>query len=133
MKKLILCGEPLTQDLISTWASKLDLVNGYGPSETTVWATKAAIPPGGNHRNIGKPLKTISVVILQDGTLQIAPYGAIGELCISGPQLARGYLKRPDINDKVFIQYQGRRLYRTGDLARWLPDGQLECFGRKDR
>jgi non-ribosomal peptide synthetase component F len=108
-------------------------MNAYGPTETAVVAAMCDMPVGGNPRVVGKLFKTVSGVILEKSGDRLVPFGGIGELCLSGPQLARGYHKRPEINEKAFIDFQGERLYRTGDLMRWCPDGQLECFGRKDQ
>ncbi|TDL26481.1 nonribosomal peptide synthase [Rickenella mellea] len=132
VRKIVVGGEAMTVDIIFKWASKLSLMNAYGPTETTVVAAMFDMPVGGNPRIVGKLFKTVSGVILEKSGDRLVPFGGIGELCLSGPQLARGYHKRPEINEKAFINFQGERLYRTGDLMRWCPDGELECFGRKD-
>lgn len=83
---------------------------------------------------IGRPVGNSTAYILnQWGMLQ--PVGAVGELCVGGDGVARGYLRRPDLTKEKFVQnpfVPGDRLYRTGDLARWLPDGTIEYVGRID-
>jgi acyl-CoA synthetase (AMP-forming)/AMP-acid ligase II len=88
--------------------------------------------PDSSPNIVGRPFNTASAIILQPDGLRVSSYGAIGELCVTGPQLVKRYLKRPDETEKASINHRGGRIYRTGDLARWLPNGQLELFGRKD-
>jgi acyl-coenzyme A synthetase/AMP-(fatty) acid ligase/acyl carrier protein len=115
------------------------LINGYGPTESTTFATCYSIPPGMDGESsipIGRPIANTRVYIL-DGHLQPVPVGVPGELCIGGDGLARGYLNRPDLTVEKFIpdpfaNDPGFRLYRTGDLARYLPDGTIEFLGRID-
>ena len=87
--------------------------------------------------NIGEPLSTVSVFILEYSgtpehqTSRILPVGQIGELAVGGHQLAQGYLNRPEQTKTAFIELPGHgQVYRTGDRARLLPDGRLECLGR---
>lgn len=111
------------------------LLNGYGPTECSVYTT--FFPVDRNYENIpiGKPLPNYSVFILdRHGNAQ--PVGAPGELCVGGVALARGYLNRPEKTAEVFVDnpvLPGRRMYRTGDLACWLPDGNIQYLGRMDR
>ncbi|NJL59828.1 MAG: amino acid adenylation domain-containing protein [Desulfobacteraceae bacterium] len=84
--------------------------------------------------NIGKPLMNESVLVLSQDR-QLVPFGVVGELCIGGDGLARGYYQRPDLTEDRFISHPfkpGQRIYRTGDLGRWLADGNIECLGRTD-
>ncbi len=114
----------------------LQIYNNYGPTENTVVTSyynckdifKENIP-------IGKPIDNTEVYILSEN-LVLQPIGVIGELCISGIGLSRGYFGRPKLTQEKFIEHpfeEGRRLYKTGDIARWLPDGNLEFVGRKDQ
>ncbi|ATO50304.1 non-ribosomal peptide synthetase [Brevibacillus laterosporus DSM 25] len=113
------------------------LVNGYGPTETTVFATTYTVDERIKEWGIipiGRPLHNTTVHILSSED-KLQPIGVIGELCVSGEGLARGYLNLPDLTMERFVEnpfVPGERMYRTGDLARWLPDGVLEYVGRKD-
>lgn len=91
--------------------------------------TVSKVQPDGSLNSIGRPLKYVTAVILppDGGSLQPVPCGDVGELCVRGPQLAKGYLNRPEQTDMAFIRDEdGEPLYRTGDLARWMDDGNLE-------
>jgi len=112
------------------------LINNYGPTENTVISTYGVVPPAehvGELPTIGRPLPGTTVEVL-DAELQ--PCDA-GEIYLGGPQLARGYLGRPDLTAERFVAHPrpghpGERLYRTGDLARRRADGEIEFIGRAD-
>jgi amino acid adenylation domain-containing protein len=111
------------------------LSNLYGPTEATVDVTYFDCPTQGDFEKIpiGKPIDNTRIHILQDGR-QI-PVGEVGELCIAGVGLARGYLNNERLTAERFVELGppvGERVYRTGDLARWLPDGNIEYLGRED-
>ncbi|MED1518741.1 amino acid adenylation domain-containing protein [Bacillus safensis] len=114
------------------------LINVYGPTESTVFATYYSVdeaPPIEAYSiPIGKPINQTGAYILsQQGQLQ--PIGMVGELCLSGKGLAKGYLNRPDLTKEAFITHPfaaGERLYRTGDLAYFRADGLIEYAGRVD-
>lgn len=106
------------------------LVNLYGPTETTVWSTAADLT-GDGPVTIGRPLANTTAYVL-DARLRALPYGVVGELCLGGAGVARGYLGRPELTAARFVDTQWGRLYRTGDRVRRLPDGSLEFHGRAD-
>ena len=135
-------GERMLPERAALWrrvAPHAVLHNAYGPTETTVHVTRYRIPDGYDDSAtavpIGRPIPTARAYIL-DRAGDLAPLGAPGELCIGGPQLAQGYLNRPELTAERFVPnpfVAGERLYRTGDLARWRGDGNLEYLGRLDR
>jgi amino acid adenylation domain-containing protein len=114
------------------------LVNGYGPTETTTFAAYFDCTPASvaelDRIPIGFPLQATSLSIL-DSDLQPIEPGTFGELCVGGPGVALGYLRRPDLTAERFVTHPGtgQRVYRTGDLARLLPSGAYEVAGRRDR
>ncbi|MEM9822265.1 MAG: amino acid adenylation domain-containing protein, partial [Bacteroidota bacterium] len=111
--------------------------NLYGPTETTIWSTCKRLVAT-EKVNVGKPIGNTQIYILDtsdDHSPNLLPRGVVGELCIAGDGLARGYWNRPDLTAEKFIQnpfsnHPSDRIYRTGDLARWLPNGEIECLGR---
>ena len=109
------------------------LINGYGPTECTTFATTYPIPrelPDELRAiPIGKPIGETSLHVLDDAGNDVAA-GDIGELYIGGTGVARGYLNRPELTAERFVA-RGTR-YRTGDLVHWLPDGNLAFIGRVD-
>ncbi|MBV8992366.1 MAG: AMP-binding protein, partial [Pseudonocardiales bacterium] len=114
------------------------VVDGYGPTETTTFATSYRIStsePVPEVIPIGQPLEGIQVYVL-DRDLNIVPMGARGELYIAGAGLARGYLNRGGLTAERFVANPfggpGSRMYRTGDVVRWTAEGQLEYLGRVD-
>ncbi|WP_173267732.1 non-ribosomal peptide synthetase, partial [Streptomyces pacificus] len=116
---------------------RLELVNCWGPTETTTFSvcgafTRQTLPSG--PLPLGRPLANTEVWVLDDAGLPV-PVGSPGELCVSGPCLARGYLGDPALTADRFVphpQVPGTRLYRTGDRGRWSADGRVEFLGRTD-
>jgi amino acid adenylation domain-containing protein len=116
----------------------LRLVNGYGPSECTVFTNCHVVPRGfgGATVPIGAPVGDRRVYVL-DRLLSPVPAGVPGELYVGGPSVARGYLGRAALTAERFVPdafagEPGARLYRTGDRVRWLGDGNVEFLGRAD-
>ncbi len=106
-----------------------NLVNGYGPTETTTFACCHRITAvKGNRVPIGRPIANTDAYILDP---QLAP-AAEGELHIGGPGVALGYLGQSALTAERFIETPFGRLYKTGDLARWRPDGTIDYLGRID-
>jgi amino acid adenylation domain-containing protein/thioester reductase-like protein len=133
---LVLAGEAAAPRLIRQWAGGRTVIDAYGPTETTVCATMTDRLSGTEHTvPIGTPVHNAAVYVLDD-RLRLAPRGTTGELYVTGPALARGYLARPDLTAARFVAdpygRPGERMYRTGDLARWNARGQLEYAGRTD-
>ncbi|WP_256756847.1 non-ribosomal peptide synthetase [Cohnella sp. WQ 127256] len=139
LRAVITAGSSSTADLLAKWRSKVQYVNAYGPTETTICATVWTAPPAGDSSEstsvpIGIPIPNAQAYIVNEHD-QLQPVGVPGELCIGGAGLARGYLHRPDLTEKQFVSnpfVSGTRMYRTGDQAKWLPDGTIEYVGRMD-
>ena len=117
---------------------KVALRNIYGPTEAAVWITSAAVidAPGGSTAPIGRPYPGSGAWVVTARGRLAAPQ-AVGELWLTGAQLADGYVGDKLATDEKFTMLRLpdgslERAYRTGDLARWLPDGTLECLGRID-
>ncbi|MFT5759604.1 MAG: acyl carrier protein, partial [Alteromonadaceae bacterium] len=123
---------------------KVQFINHYGPSETTVGAAVYPVQREqtftGGSIPFGKPINNVEVYVL-DAQGNLLPHGISGELYIGGAGLARGYLNQNDLTREKFVPnpfydiniFSSKRLYKTGDLVRWLPDGNLEFVGRIDR
>jgi amino acid adenylation domain-containing protein len=133
-----LCGgEALPTDLAAALVDCTgELWNMYGPTETTIWSTVGRVSDATETITIGRPIANTQTFILETSG-QLAPVGVVGELCIGGEGVARGYRKRPDLTAEKFVPVKlpdGRtvRVYRTGDLARFRGDGELELLGRRD-
>ncbi|KAF4547717.1 AMP-binding enzyme 2 [Elsinoe fawcettii] len=133
LRTLLVCGEPITPHVTDVWASSIEVFNGYGPTEATILMTVAKVLPGTNLKSIGRPLKHVTAMILSEDGTEIKSDGEVGELCVTGDQVAMGYHNRPDVTAKAFQRLaNGTVVYRTGDLARLLADGEIECLGRRD-
>ncbi|KAF1821211.1 putative nonribosomal peptide synthase [Dissoconium aciculare CBS 342.82] len=132
VRGIYLAGEQVTQDLVEKWTPYCKVMNCYGPTEASILVAAGEITAGSSSRIIGAPLRHCSGMILERDGTSMVPFGAVGELCFGGFQLAREYLNRPDATAKAFINLEGRRIYRTGDLACWTADGRIECLGRMD-
>ncbi|QDY84671.1 amino acid adenylation domain-containing protein [Paenibacillus polymyxa] len=131
---LIAGGEACSMDIVEKWSEGRTFVNAYGPTEGTVCATAAILDQKSSRITIGRPVVNTEVYIV-DEHHHMQPIGVPGELCISGPGLARGYLHRPELSREKFVLNPFReqqRMYKTGDLARWLPNGEIEYLGRID-
>lgn len=133
--QLMVGGEVCSQKLAAEWSQGRSFYNGYGPTESTVWAT-CALVDGSCTPPIGKPVANTQAYIL-DKCQNPLPIGMAGELCIGGDGVARGYLNRPELTAERFIPNpfpgtSGERLYRSGDLVRYRNDGQIEFLGRID-
>ncbi len=128
LKHLSVGGEKLAT--IAPPANYL-LHNAYGPTECTIFTTTYPIHEQEKNIPIGKPLDNFRLFIV-DKDLHRVPVGATGELLVSGPQVSRGYLNRPNKTAETYIDWNGLRCYRTGDVVRYLSDGNIQFVGRQD-
>ncbi|MEA2693836.1 MAG: hypothetical protein QOJ16_3223, partial [Acidobacteriota bacterium] len=132
-------GEACSGELAARWASTPGgrrLLNCYGPTEASIFATAEICGGDGAAPPIGRPVAGVAAYVV-DARLLPAALGVAGELALGGLGLARGYLDRPARTAERFVPdpwsaRPGARLYRTGDLARRRPDGRLEFLGRAD-
>ncbi|MFC6011007.1 amino acid adenylation domain-containing protein [Nocardia lasii] len=139
LRVLAVAGEAATPELIEKWSAGRRMVNLYGPTEFSIWATGPAELVAGEPVTIGGPVRGAALVVL-DGWLRPVPVGIAGELYLAGPALARGYFNRFEMTASRFVANPygaaGERMYRTGDMVRWVTgnDGTLalEYLGRSD-
>jgi amino acid adenylation domain-containing protein len=141
LKYIIFAGEALAPSRLREWKQgypETKLINMYGITETTVHVTYKEIGEGeieSNTGNIGLPLPTLNTYVV-GRYLELLPVGTVGELCVAGKGLGRGYLNRPELTSQKFTvnAYKGgERIYRSGDLVRWMSSGELEYIGRIDQ
>ena len=145
LRRIVSVGEALPYDIPRDWlkfgGGQVELVNIFGQSETTGIVSAYPIPSPLNDNlegtvPIGRSIAETRLYILDQALRPVKP-GDPGELCISNPCLAGGYLHLPELtalkfNPNPFEDGFGNRLYRTGDLARQLEDGTIEFLGRSD-
>ena len=141
LRLINLGGEMCPESLVARWAKPgRQVFNTYGPTEATVSASLAELQAG-KPVTIGRPLPNYGLLVINpavENGLVLMPRGEVGELCITGPGVAAGYLGRPELTAEKFLANPWRshahddRLYRTGDLARIDPDGCVQCLGRTD-
>ncbi|APE36327.1 non-ribosomal peptide synthetase [Nocardia mangyaensis] len=138
LRVLSVAGEAATPELIEKWSAGRRMMNLYGPTEFSIWATGPAELRAGEPVTIGGPIRGAAVVVL-DSWLRPVPVGIQGELYLAGPALARGYFHRFEMTASRFVANPfgtaGERMYRTGDMVRWVTgeDGlSLEYLGRSD-
>ncbi|KAI0123655.1 hypothetical protein BJ170DRAFT_586415 [Xylariales sp. AK1849] len=143
LKTLVVAGEAMSKDIIDTWADQVVLVDMYGPAECTVYCIgKADIKRHDHPSNIGRGVGATIWLVDPEEPNRLAPIGAVGELLIEGPNLARGYLgnvaqtKSAFLEDLAWSKSQHsttrRRFYRTGDLGSYNADGTIAFIGRND-
>ncbi|MFX0580695.1 amino acid adenylation domain-containing protein, partial [Nocardia nepalensis] len=141
LRVVVAGGEACPPELVQRWAVPIangvtrEFFNGYGPTETTIMTNISAPMAPGQPVTIGAPIRGITEYVL-DEELAPVPGRVVGELYISGAQVARGYHGQPGSTAARFVAdpfgAPGGRLYRTGDLVRWTADRELEYLGRND-
>jgi amino acid adenylation domain-containing protein len=142
VQNFLVGGEVLSKEVAESFLDKRFplITNVYGPTECCVDTTlfEVSLENIGELSRIpiGSPLPHVRVYIL-DGAGRVQPLGVVGELCIGGGGVGRGYLNNSSLTAERFVESRfsspgGGRLYRSGDLARWLCDGRVEFLGRVD-
>lgn len=143
MKTIVVGGEALTQETVDTWASKITLINAYGPAEATICAAGRVPTDGWTTGTIGPVTGGVGWITLPSDPLRLAPVGAVGELVIEGPVVTRGYLNDPEKTAAAYFSHlpwlselghpgERGRLYRSGDLVQYTSNGSIRFVGRKD-
>jgi amino acid adenylation domain-containing protein len=140
LRWLLPTGEALAPEICRRWFDRypgVPLMNAYGPAECADDVATHVLreAPAAERVPIGRPVPGVRLHVLAGD--ELAPLGAVGELCVGGVGVGRGYLQDPRRTAAAFVpdgfaDVPGARLYRTGDLARWLEDGQLQFVGRRD-
>ncbi|WP_075343707.1 non-ribosomal peptide synthetase, partial [Tenacibaculum agarivorans] len=136
LKRVVSGGEPCSEELMLRWSKDYLFYNKYGPTEATVTATMKAFENSDTTQpiTIGTPIGNTQIYIT-DTSMNLVPEGVVGELCIGGKGVARGYLNKEALTAEKFVVNPFKAndiIYKTGDLARWLPDGTIEFLGRRD-
>ncbi|PVH90313.1 acetyl-CoA synthetase-like protein, partial [Periconia macrospinosa] len=145
LEVLVLAGEQVISTEWTRWQSRVQTINGYGPTECCIFCTAFPCSQGFRSGTIGKSIASVSWVVDPENHDRLAPRGAIGELLVEGPILARGYLNDAEKTSAAFVDdpawllrggggHAGRhgRMYKTGDLVHYDADGNLVYVGRKD-
>ncbi|WPO84503.1 amino acid adenylation domain-containing protein [Chryseobacterium sp. JJR-5R] len=137
LRVLISAGESAHIEKGLSLSGHLSYFNAYGPTECSVCASIYRLSVDDGWRKsipIGRPISNTQMYILSEND-SLCPIGVVGEICISGVGVARGYLNNEVLTSEKFVSnpyLSGSRMYKTGDLGRWLVDGSIEYIGRKD-
>lgn len=144
IKTLLVGGEPLTTSVANQWAGHLDLINIYGPAECTFMVAAGQVPPTSwIPGTIGPAVNGVCWITSASNPDQLAAWGAVGELLVEGPIVARGYIGSPEKTMSSFIPspawlrklrgHDESRLYRTGDLVQYTENAEIRYVCRRDR
>ncbi len=143
LRYLVIGGDALdpaaARAVLESGRAPANLVNGYGPTETTTFAIchrVDRVAPDAASVPIGRPIANTRVHLLDERRGPVPP-GKAGEIYIGGPGVAGGYVNQPELTAASFVRDpysndENARLYKTGDRARWLSDGTIEFLGRID-
>jgi amino acid adenylation domain-containing protein len=128
-------GESCSHSLAAQWYDKLQLINGYGPTEYSVHTSILEYTNIESDISIGRPINNTKTYIL-DSQMQPVPKKVFGELHVTGVGLSYGYNNRPELTAERFVpdpfNKSGSRLYKTGDLVSYFEDGNIEFISRID-
>jgi len=128
-------GEAVKPEMLRSWGEYGSLFNFYGPTECTIGVTTfPSVPKNGKASNIGWQFDNVGVCVMKQNSDELVLRGGVGELCIFGKLVGKGYLNRPQLNEERFPHAGSidERIYRTGDLVRLLHDNSIDFLGRAD-
>ncbi|MFD3262297.1 amino acid adenylation domain-containing protein [Paenibacillus lentus] len=133
-----ICSVVDYKKLLDRFGHQMRIINSYGVTEATIDTSYYEAPPEkvaktGN-TPIGRPLRNMNMYVIDDDN-NLQPIGIVGELCIGGAGITRGYWNKPELTEQKFVDNPfapGEKMYRTGDLARWNQEGFMEFLGRTD-
>ncbi|MGB5342741.1 MAG: AMP-binding protein [Thermoanaerobaculia bacterium] len=131
---IVPAGEAFPATLVGPWTrGRRQIINTYGPTEASTDTSRQSLRPG-EPVTIGSPFANVTYVILEVGELTPLPHGEVGELCIGGVHVARGYRNLPEQTAQTFITHpRFGRLYRTGDRCRIdIRTQRVHFLGRVD-
>ena len=140
LNKILIGVEPIKLELIKKFFElnkNMKIVNGYGPTETTICCTAYQLKHdsviNSNIVPIGRPLHNLKGYIL-DNDMQPVPVGVSGKLYIAGDNVTKGYLNNEKLTKEKYVpcKFQDGIMYNTGDIVKWLPDGNILFVGRND-
>ncbi|MBQ9298122.1 MAG: amino acid adenylation domain-containing protein [Clostridia bacterium] len=140
INKLLVGVEPIKNKVLNDFYTinpDIEIVNGYGPSETTICCTFYKHSKINNPNSIvpiGMPVNNNDIYILDD-FMNLQPIGITGEIYVSGNNVSQGYLNNEDLTNKAFVPnpfVPGTIMYKTGDKAKWNVDGTITFMGRND-
>lgn len=137
VRTVVFGGAPVARQTIAAFLDAMphaEVLHGYASTEAGGAVLVHSIRSAASPWSVGRPFPNTRVYIL-DNRANLMPIGAVGELCISAPHMARGYLRQPGLTAERFVANpfgHGERLFRTGDLARYLSNGEIEILGRTD-
>lgn len=135
LNKLLVGVEPIKASILQSFLTlnnNMKIINGYGPSETTICCTMYRFNPNllpDAITPIGSPIGNSTILILDDDK-HPTPIGEIGEVFVQGECVGNGYLNDEKKTKEKFDLTN--KIYQTGDLAKWLPDGNILFVGRND-
>ena len=133
LKTLVLGGERMSPAFRDRWANRVNLYDGYGPTECAVQVSTTLVSPSSDVGVISSPLPG-NMILLLDRQGEIPRVGEIGEICIGGHQVFSGYLGELEVMERALRRSPAfdSRLFATGDLGRYRQDMTIQLLGRKD-
>jgi len=142
LKTLVLVGEAMSQQDLTTWVDRVTLGNGYGPTECSAISTSNVMTARTKPNNLGKAVTSRGWIVSRNNHHVLVPVGAVGELLLEGPAVGAGYLNDPEKTTQAFVRdikwATGKvdaataHFYKTGDLVKYNEDGTMLYLGRKD-